>query len=123
MKGLIRAAICSTALLSLAANAVTIAQYRKIKAEGGDGWVTMRTYIVGIHDGLEASNTLLKSHNQHPLYCAPGNLTLKDDNLVEIIESSARKAVGQNGITEDNSPIDIALLFGLIATFPCNPSK
>lgn len=72
-----------------------------------------KKYIEGVGKGFEWANVQLKSSGQKPLYCQP-NLAMYAENYLSIIDAEIAKdsAAAKN-------PIELYLLNGLIAIFPC----
>lgn len=90
---------------------IPLKNYEKIKK-----LPDFKTYINGIGAGYEYMNLYLVANKMPPIFCVPDNLTLKEDNYVDILE----KAIEQNHEqTSPNVKIELILLQGLIKTFPC----
>ena len=85
-----------------------------LRGRGSDRESFDQIYIQGVANGFMWANARLKAIGQKPLYCQ-SNISLNADNLVNILE----KTVAKFSIERVN-PVEMALLRGLIDTFPCN---
>ncbi|MEE1574023.1 MAG: hypothetical protein V1257_10595 [Candidatus Neomarinimicrobiota bacterium] len=88
--------------------------------------------IDGIHDGLATMLTVIKINMEKygtksimELWCAPGELVLKYENLIDIIDEELElmdriaKEMGRPVGSLDEMPISFVLRMGLLHTFPC----
>ena len=56
---------------------VTVKDYTKIKAAGGDDWEALIVYIVGVEAGINRSNAYLELNDKPPMHCLPKSLHTK----------------------------------------------
>ena len=79
------------------------------------------TYITGVIDGLEFSQTILES-GQMAFYCKPKNLQLTMGNAKNFIENTARD-MRISGYIPENYELSFLIFDGLKSTFPCNVNE
>lgn len=92
---------------------VNIKEYDRVKnAE----W--FRTYLGGVGVGISWANTASGMRKGKPLYCAPSNLPLNQENYLEIAAREIEVAKG-TGKLDPDTPVELLLLHGLQRTFPC----
>jgi len=95
------------------ATKLTVEQFRHPK--DGDDHLTHLLYLSGVNAGLLAYNVAVQSSNKGPLFCQPGKLALTPDQVADILRRWAEKQ-GKSG---DKLPVELALLYALVETFPC----
>lgn len=99
---------------SLPTQALTVGDYKdmlKHKSEYVD------FYVLGIGEGFSWANVVNQDKNLATLYCQPKELALNVENYKRVIEDELEK---YPEIYKDNIEVEIALLRGLMRTFPCD---
>jgi hypothetical protein len=74
----------------------------------------LESWIGGMQLGLLWANVALKDRGQRPLYCQPGNLTITDSQMIDMV----RRAMKANPKWGDY-PLAMMVLVTLQWTFPC----
>jgi hypothetical protein len=121
MKMQSRLFVVGVLLLASPANAAySLKMYNDARAAGGERWGAMRLYLLGANNAYGYANALLLQRHQPPLFCAPDNLNLKGDNVIDFLDDAIR-AITQMKRMSDDTIIDGTLLQGLMAAFPCKP--
>ena len=67
-----------------------------------------------MQDGVSWANALLRSNNDHQIYCQPKRLALTGSEIVLMV----RKLV-EDDPEKGKAPLALAVLIALIRTFPC----
>jgi hypothetical protein len=75
-------------------------------------------YILGLADGLMASNSALRLKHQQMLYCQPGRLGLNEALVESMIDKELADNPAHLQYSED-VPIGIVLMNAMQNTFPC----
>jgi len=73
----------------------------------------LRTYITGLGKGMEWTNTLAKQSTGKALFCVPSDVALNEAHYVGLIDKALAQGVA------DDQPIEMSLILGLAAAFPC----
>lgn len=74
----------------------------------------MDNYILGLYEGINASNIAYYMQTKEFLYCKPNNFNLNVNNIRSII-----KDAHESYDTEGEIPVSYLLFVGLKKTFPC----
>ena len=74
----------------------------------------MDSYLLGLYEGINASNLAHYMQTKELLYCKPDSFSLNVNNIRSIIKD-AHEAYD----TEGNIPVSYLLFIGLKQTFPC----
>ena len=96
---------------------MNVDSYIKNTRAGGNAAVAARYYLIGIEEGFEWSNVYIENNNTKKvfLYCQPRNLTLTDDQTIDIFN----RFINENISKYLNKPVGIVLLTALENAFPC----
>ena len=96
---------------------ISINRYKKVIKESGEegAFKTIGDYIAGVGIGYSWANTYSENIKQNPLYCQNSKLALNNRNYFDIMHQECMR-----GTYNDDTPIELILLFGLQKTFPCN---
>ncbi|HBR22283.1 MAG TPA: hypothetical protein DD713_06930 [Nitrospiraceae bacterium] len=78
----------------------------------------LNMYVAGLYQGIEWSNSALRTKNKPPLYCPPAKLKLKYENYIDIIDSQIEH-LRNNKTLEGGHPLGAILISGLMRVFPC----
>lgn len=78
---------------------------------------TLGIYVKGIGDGFLWMSSLHEAKGADPLYCPPSKLVISSENYVSILDRQIKRIK-----YDQEFPLGMALLNGLIYTFPC-PKK
>lgn len=73
-----------------------------------------KIYISGAGAAFDWANVKLKGTGQKPLYWPPQELALNAENYIGILDREIAK-----DIVAGKNPVDMYLINGLMATFPC----
>jgi hypothetical protein len=71
-------------------------------------------YLLGLYEGVKATNLASLMQNRKPLYCKPASFELTPSDIKSIIKS-AHETYDQGG----SVPVSYLLFIGLMQTFPC----
>ena len=96
---------------------ILVKDYKKLKQTDK---AFIAAYINGVGNGIDWSNTIMKVKIGNQLYCPPEKLALSVENYIRILDDEIEKrekSVGFEKVQEE--PIEMDLLLGLLATFPC----
>ena len=74
----------------------------------------MDNYLLGLYEGINASNLAYYMQTKQSLYCKPNNFGLNVNNIRAIIKDSH-----ESYDTEGEIPVSYLLFVGLKQTFPC----
>ena len=74
----------------------------------------MDNYLLGLYEGINASNLAYYMKTKQSLFCKPNNFDLNVNNLRAII-----KDTHDSYDTEGEIPVSYLLFVGLEQTFPC----
>jgi hypothetical protein len=99
---------------SLAIAEMSFKDYKTDKAIGGHRWEEFKIYLLGVGNGIQWTNTELVAKGKQPLFCPPDHLTLRIENLLDILNTTLAKIKWA-----DENPIEPGMLAGLEQTFPC----
>ena len=121
MKPILAITLLALVLAASPASAITFAEYERLRASGGMNDERIRMWFVGFGDGLSWGNSHLEVYQKRKaIYCKPDALGLNADTLMDILDSSAEKRIGQWGRKRvEGLEIGSLLLYGLMDTFPC----
>ena len=98
---------------------VTVKEYKKIKAAGGDDWNALIVYIVGVELGISWSNAYLDLNHKSQMFCLPESLHTNAQFDIKILEAELQRHKHDSRFSEDTDKIEPALLYGFIHTYPC----
>jgi hypothetical protein len=99
---------------------MTVKEFRETMAGGNANSVAMtKQLVLGMGAGIQIANAFERKVNAPALYCAPENLALNAENLIDIMKRTIANAPA--GAVPDDAPISLVLLSGLTMTFPCTP--
>jgi hypothetical protein len=73
-----------------------------------------KPYLTGVGEGLLWANAQIKAQKGTPFFCDPDDVNLTTSDYLAIIDSEAQQAYVQ-----PEYPIELVLLKGLQARFPC----
>lgn len=105
------AILAFAASTSIASAEVSIEDYQKNKDSD-----YIKAYLAGVGIGASYSNAFSKRFNKIPLYCQPEKLSLGSANYIQIMETEIEN---ESAFYKPDIPIEVALVAGLIKTFPC----
>lgn len=116
LRGFCIAVCCTIALTTVAKAEVTANELLKILDTSDDAAkLVYLANIKGLLNGLVWANTeLTEARKQRALYCPTQNMSLNEDQAIEIL----RKAV-RGGPQFGEAPYGLSLLKALQANFPC----
>lgn len=89
------------------ASALSLENYNQLKSEDP---AQLIYYLTGVRDGVSWSNLFTSSQ----IYCLPKNSTLETNQIIKIIDATAKTTN-----TNADSQVEMLLLFGLKALYPC----
>jgi hypothetical protein len=84
------------------------------KTSGESEASAMDNYVLGLYEGVNASNLAYYMQTKQFLYCKPNNFSLNVNNIRSII-----KDAHDSYNTEGDIPVSYLLFVGLKKTFPC----
>lgn len=96
-----------------AIDVLKLEEFRKREKEAAD------LYVGAVGEGIFQANVMVSVRGDRPLYCPPGKLVVTSENYVRIAWDEVERMRKEDLLDED-STIELALLFGLIKTFPCD---
>ncbi len=73
-----------------------------------------KPYLTGVGEGLLWANAQIKAQKGTPFFCDPDEVTLTTSDYLSIIDREAQQAY-----VEPEYPIELVMLKGLQARFPC----
>ena len=73
-----------------------------------------KPYLTGVGEGLLWANAQLKAQKSAPFFCDPDNVNLSTADFLAILDREVKEAYVQA-----EYPIELLLLKGLQARFPC----
>ena len=79
-----------------------------------DTTVTQDYYLLGLYEGVKATNLASLMQNKKPLYCKPPAFELNPNDIKSIIKT-AHETYDPTGTV----PVSYLLFIGLMQTFPC----
>ena len=79
-----------------------------------DQTATPDHYLIGLYEGVKATNLASLMQNKKPLYCKSPAFELNANDIKSIIKT-AHDTYDQSGTV----PVSYLLFIGLIQTFPC----
>jgi hypothetical protein len=106
--------LCLVGGVPLAQGDVTTQRYRELRAAGQLHDDQFITYLTGVGRGFSWANAQLVAMRRPRLYCAPENLRLTHETMLDILNA---ELAGPH--RESYGVIELALLHGLQRTFPC----
>jgi hypothetical protein len=71
-------------------------------------------YLVGVYEGIKATNLASLMQNKQPLFCKPDRLELNPRDIQSLVKD-AHETYDYNG----SIPVSYLLFIGLVKTFPC----
>jgi hypothetical protein len=71
-------------------------------------------YLMGLYEGVKATNMASLMQNKRPLYCKPPAFELNPNDIKSIIQN-AHETFDASGTV----PVSYLLFVGLVQTFPC----
>ncbi|MDE2229000.1 MAG: hypothetical protein KGL11_08175 [Alphaproteobacteria bacterium] len=108
--------VMTTAFLSLSVQAhaqgVTVELYKK--ANGEDAKAVNKLFLTGVSAGLTSYSAYLMSQGKSPAFCVPATFALTGEQAETIMLRWAKKYPSKT-----NWPVSMALMAGLMETFPC----
>lgn len=108
----------TTCLILLSVNCQAELTHKELQhsyemTEGGNT-LAIDNYLIGLYEGINASNLAYYMQTKQFLYCKPANIDLNVNNIRAIIDET-HKAHD----TEGTIPASYLLFVGLKQTFPC----
>jgi hypothetical protein len=86
-------------------------------AKGTEGF---KQYLTGVVDGFRQANAELQLRRMKKLYCEPPNAGLQFGSYTEILEKEVKE---NEAFYTVETPVETALLFGLMKSYPCKPGS
>jgi hypothetical protein len=93
---------------------ITLSSYKYYSNKQDDNGV--KSYLSGVSDGYSWANTRLESNGKKPLFCVPDELSIKQSNIIDILDRQIKYG---KAWYENDTRIPLILLDGFIRTFPC----
>ncbi len=94
----------------------TIKEYEASKNDN-----SMRLYVNAVAHGIQWANAELATRKQTRIYCPSPQLTITEDNYIEILDDTVKSIRGRTGNNKvSNLSLGLVLLHGLKETFPCS---
>jgi hypothetical protein len=84
------------------------------KTSEKDSTHAVDNYLVGLYEGINASNLANYMQTKQPLFCKPNNFDLNVNDIRSII-----KDAHETHDSEGTIPVSYLLFVGLNKTFPC----
>ena len=106
------ALISASACIASPCLAANLSWYGTAKSES---IVAVKLHVAGIADGLSWANSAVQLNGGSRLYCPPDNLSLNDDNYINMIDSEIARSPSFDG----NTYLGLVLLRALQRAFPC----
>ncbi len=79
-----------------------------------DKTATQDYYLLGLYEGVKATNLASLMQNKKPLYCKPPAFELNPNDIKSVIKNAHESYDPQ-----DTVPVSYLLFIGLMQTFPC----
>jgi hypothetical protein len=112
---LLLSTIALAAEMASAHAGVALKDYAPAKSTEG-----FKQYLTGVADGFRQANAELQLRRMKKLYCEPPNAGLQFGNYTEVLEKEVKE---NEAFYTVETPVETALLFGLMKNYPCRPGS
>ncbi len=114
--GLVILALVTLLIFSAAEGAEWKAKdYQELKGDEA-----LEIYVLGVGRGLLWANSAMKRQTGKSLFCHPEKMILQKENFLHILDDQIANDTREFGTEKvKDKSIELFLLRGLIATFPC----
>jgi len=114
-----RAAAALLALLACApaADAVEIGDYEAMLASSS-AVRDAKWYVKGVGDAYGVTNAVLAANGKPLLFCAPRQLSMNADDLVDLVKREMESPIGPQ-LRQRKMPVELVVLVALQKAFPC----
>lgn len=94
--------------------------YKTLRAESAHSpnGGTLRIYLKGLQDGIEWSDSFLRTQGKPRVFCAPDNIALNVENYIQFIDEAL--LAPRDGALTGTYPIALVLIQFLQVKMPCD---